>query len=434
MTLLQNEPDIINIEKIKDLNIEIPNFQRPYTWSENSANTLFNDTYSAFKNKLEEYRLGTLIFHFNEDNKKYNIVDGQQRLTTIALILFCLGEDNYNLLRLEYNSLSQHNLLTNYYLLLKRINNLNDEEKKSYLNYLLNKCTFIKIAVNKEQEAFQFFDSQNSRGKELAPHDLLKSYHLREMNDMDEDLKIKIINKWENIKQNELIKLFEDYLFPIIQWIKGKNGLFYSSDKIDTFKGISRNNTFNYALYHKASNIFTEQYNNSGNKELLNSTKLNQFQLNQPIMAGKRFFMFCLHYKNLLDKIRSKIKSHFDDKYIPDKLLGEVYTKQLFECVLLLFADRFGIESLNNDYVIKLAYTWCYKLRLTLMSVYKKSINKYALGNNKNNEINIFNYISEMKKPEDFNLIIIQKFDRVNNNYSDIYDKICEYNGWENNE
>ena len=47
MTLLQNEPDIINIEKITDLNIEIPEFQRPYTWSENSANTLFNDTYSA---------------------------------------------------------------------------------------------------------------------------------------------------------------------------------------------------------------------------------------------------------------------------------------------------------------------------------------------------------------------------------------------------
>ncbi len=408
MTLLQNEPDIINIEKITDLNIEIPEFQRPYTWSENSANTLFNDTYSAFKNKLEEYRLGTLIFHFNDDNKKYNIVDGQQRLTTIALLLFCLGKDNYNLLRLK--------------------------EKESYLNYLLNNCFFIKIVVNDVQEAFQFFDSQNSRGKELAPHDLLKSYHLREMNDMDEDLKIKIINKWENIKQNELIKLFEDYLFPIIQWIKGKNGLFYSSDKIDTFKGISRNNTFNYALYHKASNIFTEQFNNSGNKELLNNTELNQFQLNQPIIAGKRFFMFCFHYKNLLNKIRSKINSYFEAKYIPDKLLGEEYTKQLFECVLLLFADRFGIESLNNDYVIKFAYTWCYKLRLTLQSVYKKSINKYALGNNENNEINIFNYISEMKKPEDINLIIIQKFNLENNNYSDIYNKICEYNGWKNNE
>jgi hypothetical protein len=37
------------------------------------------------------------------------------------------------------------------------------------------------INVDKVEEAFQLFDSQNTRGKELDPHDLLKAYHLREM-------------------------------------------------------------------------------------------------------------------------------------------------------------------------------------------------------------------------------------------------------------
>ena len=69
----------------------------------------------------------------------------------------------------------------------------------------------VQIVTDSEQEAFQFFDSQNTRGKELAPHDLLKSYHLREMDKESEDLKVQIINQWENINTNILKDLFSIY-------------------------------------------------------------------------------------------------------------------------------------------------------------------------------------------------------------------------------
>ena len=75
------------------------------------------------------------------------------------------------------------------------------------------------------RKAFQFFDSQNSRGKALSPHDLLKSYHLREMNDESESDKIEIIQAWENKNQSELEDLFADNLFPLVRWYKNKNGL-----------------------------------------------------------------------------------------------------------------------------------------------------------------------------------------------------------------
>lgn len=58
------------------------------------------------------------------------------------------------------------------------------------------------------------------------------------MNLEDEHTKIKIINSWENKNQQALEDLFKNYLFPVTQWYKKKDGLGYSSDKIATFKGI----------------------------------------------------------------------------------------------------------------------------------------------------------------------------------------------------
>lgn len=52
------------------------------------------------------------------------------------------------------------------------------------------------------------------------------------MNDVETVKKVNIINKWENINQDDLEVLFENYLYPVTQWYRCKNGLYYSSKKI----------------------------------------------------------------------------------------------------------------------------------------------------------------------------------------------------------
>ena len=440
MALIETELEVINIKNLK--NIKIPDYQRPYSWSVESVNTLFEDTHNAAQKQIAEYRLGTLILHKKQDI--YNIVDGQQRLTTIAILLFCLIQKcklpyEFCLMNALYSSLSKSAILTNYKILNQRVNDLNDLESKNYLDYILSRCTFVKIVTDSEQEAFQFFDSQNSRGKELAPHDLLKSYHLREMNNIDINRKVSIINKWENIKQDDWKELFANYLYPITQWYKGRNGLYYSSKKISQFKGITQNNNYNYAIYHKASNLFVEQFNQSGNNQLLNNEMLNQFQLTQPIIAGNRFFTYSIHYKNLLEAIRNKLEIYHKDKNeIPNERFGDIYIKQLYECSLLFFADKFGINSVN-DTTIRIIYTWCYLLRLKMIAVYMQTINKYACGNHNsrtNIDINLFEYINDISKPNDLNLLIIPKpqDDEIDNKnkvkYKAIYNKLYKDNGW----
>ena len=200
MTLLQEELLIINVDNLMKLNLKIPEYQRPYRWSSSSTNTLFTDTYEAFKSKINEYRLGSVILHKSKNSNSqvydYNLVDGQQRTTTLSILLYALGEDSQVLLNEEYKPSSQNSINNNYTLLQKRVNELQDDERVSYKKYLKENCTVVKIVTDSEQEAFQFFDSQNSRGKALKPQDLLKSYHLREMTRDPEELKIKLIFEW----------------------------------------------------------------------------------------------------------------------------------------------------------------------------------------------------------------------------------------------
>lgn len=433
MGLIQEELKITKIEDLFNKNLTLPSYQRPYSWSVKSTNTLFIDTYDAFKNKLEEYRLGSIILH-KDERDSYNIVDGQQRLTTLSILLYCLNIQDSNILNEEYSRQSNDVITSNFRMLSKRVNELDDEDYEKYKVYLLNQCTAVQIVTDSEQEAFQFFDSQNSRGKELAPHDLLKSYHLREMNNEKEDEKIQIINRWENVKQDDLDELFKSYLYPLTRWYKAKNGLNYSSKKIQAFKGVKSSNIYNYTIYHKASNLYVEQFNANGSHELLATNALNQFQLTQPLISGKRFFNYTLHYETLLKTINKEIENFHSPEEIPDKRSGDIYTKQLYECSLLFFADRFGLENITIS-VMKQLYSWSYSLRLTMNAVYLQTINKYAKGEHEraNFGLDLFTKISEMANPEELKLIILKKPEISAANkekYNDIYEKICDWNRW----
>ena len=433
MALIHDELKITPIKDLLSMNLTLPSYQRPYSWSVKSTNTLFIDTYEAFKDGIKEYRLGSVILH-KEGTGKYNIVDGQQRLTTLSILLYCLGDDRQSMLKEKYGKLSNDVIVTNFGVLYRRTNELPNNERQKYKDYLLNQCTTVQIVTNSEQEAFQFFDSQNARGKELAPHDLLKSYHLREMNSEAENQKVKIINRWENVNQDDLEYLFKSYLYPLTQWYKRKEGLGYSASKIDSFKGIKGVNIYNYSVYHKASNLYVEQFNANGSNELLASKSLNQFQLTQPLIAGKRFFNYTLHYGKLLEKVQKQINRFHKQDEIPGKRSGDIYIKQLYECSLLFFADRFGLESLTQS-VMQLLYSWSYSLRLTMHAVYPQTINKYAIGQHEriNYGIDMLSAISEMTDPEELKLLVLNQPEIDINNkekYKAVYELLCEWNRW----
>lgn len=423
---MDNNLKIVTVKEILKDELSIPSYQRPYKWSKESALRLVEDTYSAFMNQIPEYRIGSVVLHY--DSGKFNIVDGQQRLTTLAIIVYCFKDrmiSGYNqlskLLDAEYNELSIDAIVNNYDVISRKVKEMSDE----YISYLLDKCTIVRIVTHSEQEAFQFFDSQNSRGKALSPHDLLKSYHLREMNDESETDKFNIINKWESTNQKELAILFEEHLYPLVRWYKNKDGLHYSSKNIGTFKGIKKDNKYNYSIYNRAANLYIERFNTEGMYELASCSQLNQFQLMQPLIAGKRFFQYTLYYYKLHEEIESLISFKFSEEEIPKKREGDIYVRNLFVNVVMFYVDKFNIDALT-DARLNLLYKWAYSLRIVLNAVYKESVNKYAQGRGDriNTDINMFALISEMQEPSELDTIILGKVDRNSSNNKNNYEQI----------
>ena len=204
---------------LENINLIIPDYQRPYKWTVGNVIRLLDDIEEAWKNDRRNYRVGTLILHHEKDNN-YNIVDGQQRTVTFSLILkaffnvemfkgyFPIEKNNPNFeqLQLERNSFNISNVINNYREIERRIKRFNDNH--DFLNYLLKNCEMVVVITNELSEAFQFFDSQNSRGKKLYPHDLLKAYHLRVMNNYEVSEIIKTVKIWENMDQKDLSKYY----------------------------------------------------------------------------------------------------------------------------------------------------------------------------------------------------------------------------------
>lgn len=92
-----NEENDFGYLSLFDLKIIVPNYQRPYSWEKIHTTQLLNDLYEAIfsqNNSLDEYFLGNIMLNekvsFVESEKKYEIIDGQQRITTYLLIFIWL--------------------------------------------------------------------------------------------------------------------------------------------------------------------------------------------------------------------------------------------------------------------------------------------------------------------------------------------------------
>lgn len=88
-----------NLERDKNKQIfqklHIPYYQRPYTWTTQNVNELIDDILEAINSGKENYLVGNIILHDNDENDEtLDIIDGQQRLTTLALIIHSYLQNN----------------------------------------------------------------------------------------------------------------------------------------------------------------------------------------------------------------------------------------------------------------------------------------------------------------------------------------------------
>lgn len=396
-------------DPISNVDLVVPEYQRPYKWSAKNANQLLDDILEAHSNNKEVYRVGTLILH-KDSSEAYNIVDGQQRTITFALLLKCLVSDDIPFLRQELteNYYNIHNVANNYRSLKRRIENLAKNERESLARYIKNNCEMIVVITDDISEAFQFFDSQNARGKKLYPHDLLKAYHLREMRDLEADATEKVVRTWENMNQKSLAALFSEYLYRVKEWVKGNRAVELDEQNIELFKGVSARDNYPYAQYYKGAFAYADNINNSALPFVTGIHKLNAFQLDTPIIAGKPFFDYAKHYFDILADIQDNDKYEgifINDNEIVKTLnlrkykngVGNRITRLLLDTALLLYIDRFCPEQSSEtdlkqlDQFVVYAFVWAYSLRAQYYNVGWLVAQNYIMGTSAKDVVNSFN-------------------------------------------
>lgn len=185
----------------------IPDYQRPYCWSVKNVEQLLNDINESRQHGRLDYLIGSVILHRmrkleNGQNVDcMEIVDGQQRTTTICLIARII-DANRTLPPLTYNHTESFHHIRENDRAIKRwldVNiGLDSRDRKEFLHYLLYNCRVVKITVTKLNEAFQLFETQNGRGKALEAYNLLKAYHIRAMADEPYEVKRDCDVRWED--------------------------------------------------------------------------------------------------------------------------------------------------------------------------------------------------------------------------------------------
>ena len=382
---------VIGLAEIKSINdllkmeLDIPDYQRPYKWTIQNITDLLGDITNSIADAERyrtgfKYRIGTIIIHNNDGVA--DVVDGQQRIISLALIKLCIEPGfTSSIITKEFaNKVTQTNIHNNYNFIRDWFSLKSDETKKGFIEAFADILEVVVISVNKVEETFQLFDSQNTRGKELNPHDLLKAYHLREMKKYPYEMK-HAVAKWEAKDTSEIRQLFDLYLFPIWNWSRGIKSRPFTAKEIDTYKGIGEESTYSYA--RRASKAMP------------------YFQITEPFIAGNDFFEMVEHYIYLRRDIEVEIennKSFIDIKEVLNTKSGSAgfgYAKNLFYCALLCYYDKFHNF---DEMAVKKLFTWAFMIRVDMENLGFDSINKYAIGDKTNqrysNAIALFSKIS----------------------------------------
>jgi hypothetical protein len=124
--LLQGLVKIAGIDQPIYAPLSIPEYQRPYCWQDQQLDQLLSDLKAHNSNEKTgglDYYLGSLVLHY--DGTQLNIIDGQQRVTTIGLLAFTLGYPCDISLTFE-SPLSQQQIKHNFSWLNQRVSKLKD--------------------------------------------------------------------------------------------------------------------------------------------------------------------------------------------------------------------------------------------------------------------------------------------------------------------
>jgi hypothetical protein len=352
--------------------LKIPEYQRPYVWKKKQLTKLvsdFNDFHKNYHIDLPLYYLGSIILH--KENDVFNIIDGQQRITTLALLDYYVNNVTHNIEYSSPKSISQ--IEENHFLL---------SQKEVVLNKLdLDLLNVTLVITNSEDDAYTFFETQNTGGKRLSGADIVKAHHLRAVKGTGA-----IANKaqqWEskNISSiNEVIGLLSKARYwNFLKWKSYPSYRHKQAIKNVIVEDFTENtNTTDYPISFYQTEVKGDDFQTSSQ----NSSHLKA--LRQPLYNGTHFIDYLSEYVDVYETLFLLENDYrVDERFytFTNKLIngnnGTVFLKELFQLVVLAYVSKFGFK---NIYEFSLrAFRCVFSLRvINRRTVREDSIEKFV--------------------------------------------------------
>lgn len=234
-----------------DFEYHIPGYQRPYAWTEEETGILFDDLYEFFQTEaIDNYFLGSIVL-IKDENKPYaDVIDGQQRLTTLSILFSVMAnlfhteayrnnckkylQEEGNILEgiaaqpriflrdwdqdffskyiqdIQLDALVQIDPVTldteakrhiqkNCTVLREKFSEVFNDENDllKFTQFILTRCFLVVVSTPNQESAFRVFSVMNSRGLDLLPTDIIKSMTIGKL---PKDEEQKYTEKWEKLE------------------------------------------------------------------------------------------------------------------------------------------------------------------------------------------------------------------------------------------
>lgn len=321
----------------------VPIYQRDYSWESNNWDDLWLDIENNRRSKSKHY-MGSIVL-VTRENKQYEIIDGQQRLTTLTILILAIidtiksliekkidvenNQKRVDLLTSDYIGkkslkslnyenkiqLNEHNnpFFSTYITNGRKVNNLRSEHKSNkqlmscfdyfkkkikdeilknddienliaFVEYISDNLLFIKISATDDLSAYLIFETLNDRGLDLSVTDLLKNYLFSIVDDTDRP---HVKNIWDSTINYVSYSGFPKFLRHY--WMM-QNGILAEKE---LYKGIKQNITTAQSAFkllddmsevaeiYQALNDFNHDFWNNDDRVKKHIRELNMFNVTQ---------------------------------------------------------------------------------------------------------------------------------------------------------
>lgn len=368
-----NEVEVksISLTELLKKTLNIPEYQRQYVWTQKEINKLLNQIsehnlrdFDGGTTKSNFY-LGSIVLHY--DGSKHNVIDGQQRITTMQILDKIKSENNYDVT--YSHPITFKHIQENF------IHFNNDVIKRELDNALNFDNINVTLVITKSEDlAYNFFETLNTGGKRLGGTDILKAHHLRTIKENDE--RNSFAKKWEKRQKN----------------LEAVNRMLCKIRRMD-YLNKHNNIPDKFANDSDWKNVLTEDFaenTKKGNRDIgysfveieenTHRVTADKYSIRQPLNEGGNYINYLLNFTEdynylFVSNDRKDVYTNFNTKVI-DNIDGTADLRSYYQLALMCFVDRFGRKNILEFSLYLFRFVYC--LRLGNKSrIYEATVRNY---------------------------------------------------------